>query len=419
MARIEFEKHAPMELYGVRDNVLTVGDRPITELYAEGGGVPLYLYDKALFAQRAAALKDLFEGRIDLHYAMKANPMPELVRFAADHVDGLDVASGRELEVALTSNCPAAEISFAGPGKQEWELASAIDAGITLNVESPTELARIGRIATEKQRAANVALRVNPDFQLKKSGMKMGGGAQQFGIDAEQIPALLDAWREGRADFDTRNMTFVGFHIYSGSQNLLADSLKETQTQTVDLAARLASHAPAPVRMLNIGGGFGIPYFPGESPLDLELLREHLRTLAEKSAQIMPEARLVIELGRYLAGECGVYVCEVTDKKVSRDRTFLITNGGLHHHLAASGNFGQILRKNYPVIVGSRVVSDDQERVNVVGPLCTPLDLLADNMTMSRADIGDLIVVFQSGAYGYTASPRDFLSHAAPREVLV
>ncbi|MFK7886863.1 MAG: pyridoxal-dependent decarboxylase, exosortase A system-associated [Gammaproteobacteria bacterium] len=408
-----------MELFDVRDNVLLVGDQPITDLYAQGGGVPLYLYDRALFAKRAADLKDLFGGRIDLHYAMKANPMPELVRFAADHVDGLDVASGRELTVALTSNCPPQEISFAGPGKQEWELAAAIDAGITLNVESPTELARIGRIATEKQCNANVALRVNPDFQLKKSGMKMGGGAQQFGIDAEQIPALLDGWRDGSAAFDVRHMTFVGFHIYSGSQNLLADSLKETQTQTVDLAARLAAHAPSPVRMLNIGGGFGIPYFPGESPLDTEPLREHLKRLADKAATLMPEARLVIELGRYLVGECGVYVCEVTDKKISRERTFLIANGGLHHHLANSGNFGQIIRKNYPVLVGNRVHSDDQERVNVVGPLCTPLDLLADNMTMSRADIGDLIVVFQSGAYGYTASPRDFLSHAEPREMLV
>ncbi len=419
MTAITFEKHAPMTHFDVVDNVLMVGGRPITELYREAGGVPVYLYDRALFAKRAAELTALFDGRIDLHYAMKANPMPEVVRFAAAHVDGLDVASGAELEVALTSTCPPEEISFAGPGKQDWELALAIDAGITLNCESPNELARIGRIATQKQRQANVALRVNPDFQLKKSGMKMGGGAQQFGIDAEQLPALFESWRNGSAAFDTSHMSFTGFHIYSGSQNLLYESLIDTQNQTLDLAIRLAELAPAPVRMLNIGGGFGIPYFPGEKPLDLAPLKPHLATLADRAAQALPSARLVIELGRYLAGECGVYVCEVTDKKISRERTFLITNGGLHHHLAASGNFGQIIRKNYPVIVGNRVTSERQEKVNVVGPLCTPLDLLADNMSMSEADVGDLIVVFQSGAYGYTASPHHFLSHRLPVERLV
>ena len=419
MSTITFEKHAPIEHFDVIDNVLAVGGVPITDLYAQTGGVPAYLYDRAQFAQRASELKQLFGGHVDLHYAMKANPMPELVRFAAEHVDGLDVASGAELEVALTSCCPPSEISFAGPGKQEWELALAIDAGITLNVESPVELERIGRIATDKSRTAKVAFRVNPDFQLKKSGMKMGGGAQQFGIDAEQVPGLFEGWRAGTSTFDASNLEFVGFHIYSGSQNLLCESLIETQNQTVELAVRLAENAPGAVRMLNIGGGFGIPYFPGESPLDLAPLGPHLATLAAATATRLPEARLVIELGRYLVGECGVYVCEVTDKKVSRERTFLITNGGLHHHLAASGNFGQIIRKNYPVLVGNRVRAEREERVNVVGPLCTPLDLLADNMSMSEAQIGDLIVVFQSGAYGYTASPRDFLSHRAPVERLV
>ncbi|MFK8015833.1 MAG: pyridoxal-dependent decarboxylase, exosortase A system-associated [Gammaproteobacteria bacterium] len=419
MPVIEFEKHAPTSNFGVEDNVLTIGGQKITDLYERAGGVPLYIYDSALFARRAAELRTLFDGHIDLHYAMKANPMPELVRFAADHVDGLDVASGLELDVALTSKCPVDEISFAGPGKTPDELAKAIDAGITLNVESKVELARIASIASEKQRTANVALRVNPDFQLKTSGMKMGGGAQQFGIDAEQIPDILDGWRNGTSPFNTEYLQFVGFHIYSGSQNLQASALQESQEKTVELAARLAQHAPSPVRALNIGGGFGIPYFPGEKPLDTAPLKTHIVELAATAREKMPDAKLIIELGRYLVGECGIYVCEVTDKKISRDQTFLIANGGLHHHLAASGNFGQIIRKNYPVLVGNRVTSDDNERASVVGPLCTPLDLLADKMTMSRAEIGDLIVVFQSGAYGYTASPRDFLSHPAPKQLLV
>ena len=177
--------------------------------------------------------------------------------------------------------------------------------------------------------------------------------------------------------------------------------------------------APAPVRVLNIGGGFGIPYFPGERSLDISAVGANLARLLDGLPERLRHAQVVIELGRYLVGEAGIYVCRVIERKISRGHVFLITDGGLHHHLAASGNFGQVIRKNYPVVVGNRVAGGDRETASVVGPLCTPLDLLADTMQMARADVGDLIVVFQSGAYGLTASPTAFLSHPAPSEVLV
>jgi len=257
-----------------------------------------------------------------------------------------------------------------------------------------------------------VAVRVNPDFELKSSGMKMSGGPKPFGIDAEQVPDVLNRIGESGAQFR-------GFHIFSGSQNLRPESLIEAQDATFELAYRLADDAPSEVEMLNIGGGFGIPYFPGEQRLELEGISGNLQVRLDECRERLGDTEIVMELGRYLVAEAGVYVCEVIDKKVSRGQTYLVTNGGLHHHLAASGNFGQVIRKNYPVVNACRVARGPRELVNVVGPLCTPLDILADKMELGIAEVGDLIVVMQSGAYGFTASPHLFLGHPAPVQVLV
>jgi len=257
-----------------------------------------------------------------------------------------------------------------------------------------------------------VAVRVNPDFELKASGMHMGGGPRPFGIDAERVPAVL-----GR--IGARDLEFAGFHVFSGSQNLNPAAIAEAFTRTVALASRLAAQAPAPVRSLLIGSGFGIPYFPGQRPLDLGPIAQAIAKALEDAERALPEMAIALELGRYLVGEAGVYVCRVVDRKVSRGRIYLITDGGLHHHLAASGNFGQVIRKNFPVVVGNRVHSNTTETVTVVGPLCTPLDLLAEQMELPPAEAGDLIVILQSGAYGLSASPTGFLSHPPPAEVLV
>jgi diaminopimelate decarboxylase len=338
--------------------------------------------------------------------------MPDVVRYLAGLVDGLDVASGGELGVALASGMDPAEISFAGPGKTDAELAAATAAGIVVNLESEGEMERLAAIASKSGARPRVAVRVNPDFELKSSGMRMGGGPKQFGVDAERVPEML-------ARIGTLDLDFRGFHIFSGSQNLRAEAITEAQEKTLELAAKLAADAPAPVRLLNIGGGFGIPYFPGEQALDVAAVGSNLARLLDGLGNRLREAKIVIELGRYLVGEAGVYVCRVIDRKISRGQVFLVTDGGLHHHLAASGNFGQVIRKNYPVAVGNRMRGDLREIASVVGPLCTPLDLLGDGMEMARADVGDLIVVFQSGAYGLTASPTAFLSHPAPAEILV
>jgi diaminopimelate decarboxylase len=407
-----FPDHPARDDLEVAGGVLSIGGSPVTEIVERCGRTPLYVYDGKLMLRRVRALRAVLPEEVELHYAMKANPMPAVVDLLAAEVDGLDVASGAELKVALASGTAPRDISFAGPGKSDAELADAVAAGIVINLESEREMARVAKLAQSQQRKAAVAVRVNPAFELKSSGMKMGGGPKPFGVDSERVPAMLQAMRD-------LPLEFAGFHIFSGSQNLRAESIIEAQTQALGLACELAAAAPAPPRIVNLGGGLGIPYFPGEKPLDPAPIGANLRTLVARAARELPGARLVIELGRYLVGEAGFYVCRIVDRKISRGHVFLVTDGGLHHHLAASGNFGQVIRRNYPVLIGNKADQPPAETASVVGPLCTPLDLLAERAKLPQADVGDLVVVCQSGAYGLTASPLGFLSHPHPLEILV
>jgi diaminopimelate decarboxylase len=401
-----------MKSFAIENGELLVGGIPLTRLAARVGQTPFYAYDRRVLTQRMETLRAALPETLKIHYAMKANPMPALVGHMAGRVDGLDVASGGELKIALDAGVEPQDISFAGPGKTESELARAVASGILINVESFREVAELAHIQKKTRYAARVAVRVNPGFELKHSGMKMGGGSRPFGVDAEQVPELLA--EIGRAGLD-----FEGFHLFAGAQNLKAEAIAHAQRESYDLALALSASAPAPVRALNLGGGFGIPYFPGEAPLDLAPIAANLTELAQRAAHDFPGAKLIIELGRYLVGEAGFYVTRIVDRKLSRGQTFLVTDGGLNHHLSASGNFGQVIRKNYPIVIGNRMNLPERETVTVAGPLCTPLDLLADRMELARAKIGDFVVVHQSGAYGLSASPQGFLGHPPCLEVLV
>ena len=404
--------HAPMLQFAVQDGELLVGGQKISRLAARVGQTPFYAYDRNLIRARIAQLRAVLPPAVKLHYAMKANPMPAVVGLMAGLVEGIDVASAGELQVALNAGARAAEISFAGPGKRDIELQQAVAAGVLVNVESMRELPVLAAASQTLGLPARVAVRVNPDFELKGSGMKMGGGPKQFGLDTEVVPDAL-------AEIGRLGLAFEGFHLFAGSQNLRAESICEAQHKSYELALRLAEQAPTAVKFLNLGGGFGIPYFPGETPLNLAPIGLNLAAIVERAHKEMPQAGIVIELGRYLVGEAGLYVARVVDRKVSRGQVYLVTDGGLHHALAASGNFGQVVRKNYPVTVATCVNAARRETASVVGPLCTPLDLLADRMDLPVAQVGDLVAVLQSGAYGPSASPQGFLGHPACVEVLV
>ncbi|WP_374976590.1 pyridoxal-dependent decarboxylase, exosortase A system-associated [Microbacterium trichothecenolyticum] len=399
--------------FGAMAGELRVGGMPLSRLASRVGATPFFAYDRAVMNARIDLLRELLPSRVELSFAMKANPMPAVVQHLSQRVDRIDVASALEMRCALDTTIRPDRVSFAGPGKTPEEIRQAVAAGVIVEVESTTELIRVLKAGDDLGLTPLVALRVNPDFSVKGSGMRMGGGSQQFGMDAEQIPQVL-------AEYAEAGMDLLGFHVFAGSQNLNAEVIVEAQRRTVDLVTRLADELPRPIRYLNLGGGFGIPYTERDRPLDLDVVAAGLHDLIDGPiAERFPESATVIELGRYLVGEAGVYVTRVVDRKVSRGRTYLVVDGGMHHQLAASGNFGQAIRRNYPLIVGNRTDAGAGEAVTVVGCLCTPLDLLGDDVELPPAGIGDLIVIFQAGAYGLTASPTAFLGHPAPAEVLV
>ncbi len=408
---IRFARHAPIGGFGVAGGQLLIGDVPIGRLAARVGQTPFYAYSRPAIGHRMRTLRAALPAGLRIHYAMKANPMPAVVQCLARLADGIDVASAAEMRVALDAGVAPTGISFAGPGKTPAEIRQAVAAGITINLESASQYDRALAAAASLGVAPRLAIRINPAFELKSSGMKMGGGPKPFGIDEAQVPALLQRMASD-------GVAPVGFHVFSGSQNLQAAAVLESQQQAVDLAIRLGGQLPAPLEWLNIGGGLGVPYFPGEQPIDLGLIGAGLAPLCRR-AEAALAAPLVMELGRYLVAEAGVYVSSVLECKVSQGQAFVIVDGGLHHNLAATGNVGQVLRKNYPVALGNRMEESGHQTQTVVGPLCTPLDLLADRVALPAARVGDLFVVFMAGAYGPSASPAAFLSHPPAVEVLV
>lgn len=391
-----------------QSGALTIAGRTAADWLAGRDG-PLFVYDSAIVATRVATFRAALPS-VDLHYAIKANPWPPLLAAIAPLVDGLDVASAGELTKALAVK-PAAQISFAGPGKRDAELETAIVAGATLNVESANEARRALAIGDRLGRTPRLAVRVNPDMELKGSGMKMGGRPSPFGIDAENAAAVVREIVAAGADWR-------GFHIFAGSQSLDTDAIIDTQAATLALATRLAAGAGAAPPLVNLGGGFGIPYFPGDTPVDVARVGEALAEAIARCDLTAAGARYAIELGRWLVGESGVYLTRIVDRKESRGETFLIVDGGLHHQLAASGNFGTVVRRNYPVAIAHRIGEPAEETVSIVGCLCTPLDRLADRVALPRAEVGDVVAIFLAGAYGLTASPSGFLGHPAAAEVL-
>lgn len=391
-----------------RDGELLIGGRTAEALIADAGDTPLFVYDRAMVASRIARFRAAFPESVSLHYAVKANPYKPLLDHIVRLVDGIDVASAGEAMLALESGIGAENISFAGPGKRDRELEAAIGSGVTINLESAAEAERALAIAERIGTTPRLAVRINPDFDLRGSGMKMGGGAKPFGVDADQAAALVKRIVSAGADYR-------GLHIFAGSQALDAGAIMEAQASAIALADRVGAEAGTPAPLVNLGGGFGIPYFPGDKPLDVEAVGT---ALGKALASHTGETRYAIELGRWLVGEAGVYLTRIVDRKVSHGEVFLVTDGGLHHQLAASGNFGTVVRRNYPVAVANRFGAEAEEVVTVVGCLCTPLDQLAQKVALPRAEAGDVIAVFMAGAYGATASPQAFLGHPPPLEML-
>jgi len=394
------------------DGELAIAGRTASAIADGAGETPLFVYSRAIVAARVARLKAAMPPCLALHYAVKANSYAPLLEHMRSLVDGFDIASAGEMAQVIAAGVDPARVSFAGPGKRDAELEAAVGAGVTLNLESANEARRAVAIAERLGTRPRLAVRVNPDFELKGSGMKMGGGAKPFGVDVDQVPAVLELILASGAEWR-------GFHIFAGSQAPDAGAIVEAQAKTLELAARLARQAGRALPACNLGGGFGVPYFAGDTELDVETIGQALANRFDNLPQELEHTQFCIELGRWLVGPAGVYLTRVVDRKDSHGEVFLVVDGGLHHQLAASGNFGTVVRRNYPVAIATRFAEPPTEQASVVGCLCTPLDRLADQAGFPRAEVGDLVAVFQAGAYGASASPAGFLGHGPAKEILV
>jgi len=399
--------------YEAENGMLLIGDCGVASLIGEAGDTPLFVYDMGGVRSTIGRLRVSMPDCLHLHYAIKANPYAPLLAAMAGLVDGFDIASGGELAMAREAGMAADRISFAGPGKRDDELEAALVAGVTINLESEGEARRALALADRLGVTPRLAVRVNPDFDLKGSGMKMGGGAKPFGVDADRAAALAGSVIAAGADWR-------GWHIFAGSQALDTLAIIEAQARTVELAARLSEEVGRTPPVVNIGGGLGVPYFPGDLPIDVRAIGLALEESLTIPPAILEESAFAMELGRYLVAEAGVYLTRVIDVKESHGEHFAIVDGGLHHQLAASGNFGTVVRRNYPVAIANKFGAEPAARpVTIAGCLCTPLDRLADKILLPPVEEGDIIAIFMAGAYGATASPGAFLGHAPAHEMLL
>lgn len=396
-----------------QEGELYIGARPLSELVSLAGGTPCYLYDMEKARQQLVTLRRFLPENLNVYYAVKANPNEQVLSELLPTIDGLDVASQKELQRALSAGYDAQNCSFAGPSKSIAELEFALAQGAFVSAESKTEVARILDWAERNQTQVQFGLRINPAFELRASGMHMGGGAQPFGIDEEQVAEVIEVV--------TRNGwgKVTGLHIYAGSQCLQVSSLLELYDASLACFKRLQHQLNLTLTHLNLGGGLGVPYFPGNQPLDIEEFGAGFKELLSSYQDFLQGKKLILELGRYLMADAGYYVCRVNDIKESRGEAFVMVDGGMHHHLANSGNLGQLLRKNYPVVIGNKLAQCSVGDVNISGPLCTPLDVVAKKLATPKIEIGDFVVVLLSGAYGLTASPVGFLSQPEARELVI
>jgi diaminopimelate decarboxylase len=383
---------------------------------AEKFGTPAFIYDRNVFDKKLEALRSVLPNRFAVCYSVKANPSLTILRHFLSHGCGLEIASAGEFHQALQAGCDPERILFAGPGKTEAELELVLSRGIgEIHLESTTEAGRVESIAKRLGVRARVAIRINPLGEAEGGAMRMGGRPAPFGVDEEVLEPIVH--RLVSSPF----LDFSGIHVFLGTQILDATLLVNQYRHGLEIGRRVSKQIGGPLRRVDFGGGLGIPYFPHEQALDLDKLRVGLAELFSETEEesAFQGTEFLIEPGRFLAGEAGVYLARINDIKVSRGKKFLILDGGMNHHLAASGNLGQTIKRNYPVALVNKLDAPTEETVDVVGPLCTPLDTVARSVLLPRAEIGDLFGIFQSGAYARAASPLGFLSHATPPEIWV
>lgn len=380
---------------------------------ADRFGTPAYVYLADAIEDRIATLRQSFGRWFGLSYAVKANPNPALLAWMLGRVDSLDISSGGELARALAAGWDPARLSFTGPAKREAELAAAVSAGpVEMVLESLREARALSRLAVAAGRVQPVLVRLSPDRVPRGFGDHMAGRPSPFGIDVEEAaPALAKIAA-------LPGLALSGLHIYSGTQSLKPEAIAENWRIFLDIfRSACAGLDLAPDRLV-FGAGLGIPYHEGDMALDLSAIAADIGhdLDAFRAEPRFAATRLTLELGRYLVGEAGFFLTRVVALKASRGATLALCDGGMNAHLAASGHFGMVIKRNYRMHrVGGGTPT---VKVDLTGPLCTSIDRLGSGVLLPPLVEGDVIAIHASGAYGPTASPTGFISHPTPREVL-
>ena len=395
-------------------SMLHVGQVAIDEL-AHKFGTPFYVYNASLIRNKVQDLSRALPG-IECYYSVKANPNPSIIKLLLESGCGMEIASEGEMELVLASGCPPERVVFAGPGKTDRELGKAVELGIgEVHIESLHEAARLSTEAIRRGRKVDVSVRINPASLTQGAAQQMGGRPTAFGIDEEDLDVAV------RAIEALEGLHLSGLHVFTGTQNLNAAAFEDLYTRIVEMARRIVLLLGRPLTTVDFGGGFGVPYFPGENALDLNVLREAVSRVMEplREDPCFNGTRFMVEPGRFLTAESGIYVARVTTLKQSRGTRFAVLDGGLNHHLPASGQFGQVVKRNFPITIARQLPDRVLEKYELVGPLCTPLDVVGRGILLPTLEVGDLVLILQSGAYARTTSPLGFLSHYEPKELMI
>ncbi|GIE28164.1 diaminopimelate decarboxylase [Actinoplanes italicus] len=352
-----------------------------------------YIYDTTALRSRAATLRAHLPDNTTMLYAVKANGHPAVVRTLAEVCDGLEVASGGELNLAVRAG--ARRIVFGGPAKTDSELAAAVAAGALLNVESPHELRRLAALGVH----ADVCLRVNRAGTALTGSHTMTGTPTPFGIDETQLPQVL-------ADIPA-GLRVIGFHLHAVSNNLDGHAHAGFLTASLTWAQHTARRYDLRLHVVNAGGGLGVDYL-SDASIDPTPL---------KDVTVPDGVELILEPGRYLTADAGWYAAEVLDLKTTHGRTFAVLRGGTHHfRLPAAWGYSHpftvIPVDDWPHPYPRPEVHDTE--VDAVGELCTPRDVLTRGRHVTRLRAGDILLFARAGAYGWDISHHDFLRHDPP-----
>ncbi len=401
--------------FEVRDNTLFAGGESIIDL-ANKRSTPLYLYDAGVLKQKLDTIRTNLPF-CDIFYSVKANPHNDVIAFFVNNGCGTEIASPGEFEKSIAAGCDPAKIIYAGPGKRTIDLRTTIEKGIAeIHLESFSEITRCNEAAKQLNRNQPVSIRINPSNQFQTGAIQMGGKPIAFGFDEEMLNEAVQAIMK------CANLKLSGLHIYAGTQILDSVSLAKLYAHALELCESILINHGLLLSTLDLGGGFGIPYYEDEKPLDLADLGQALKRERQKlidREKAFSNLKIILEPGIFLTAESGMYITSIVAVKQSRGKHFAICDGGMNHNLAASGNLGQIIKRNFPFACANKISMPEEISYEICGPLCTPLDCIGRNVKMPKLEEGDLLVLFNAGAYGLSASPTGFLSHALPQEVLI